>query len=290
MPTTVMILRNLWRLRAAVVVVSVVAVVVGSTAVYRISVLPPQLESRQYEVGVAAARVLVDTPTSDLVHVAPKGSDTLAGRATLLANLMVDGVVEEAIAKRAGLRPSELIGLAGAAAADPTAPKPGPRDYTLTTTVALDESGDQLPIIMIDTQAPDVEGAERLANAAVDGLTEYLDSQAEVQSVPEDRRLRVSGLGAAQAGVGVRGPSQMLAVVLTIVIFTIGCAVLLLVQALFRSWHVVSYSAPYDETLDLYADEPDVDTDAPLALVPGTLEIDDGDDWFDEGPIRSPAR
>src|SRR3954465_5761271 len=123
MPTTVMILRNLWRLRAAVVVVFVVAVLVGTLVGFRISLLPPSVQSRQYHVGVASARVLVDTPTSDLIDVAPKGSDTLAGRATLLANLMVDGVVEDEIAKRAGLHPDELIGVAGDSGSDPTAPK-----------------------------------------------------------------------------------------------------------------------------------------------------------------------
>jgi hypothetical protein len=291
MPTTVMILRNLWRLRAAVVVVFIVAVLVGTLVGFRISLLPPSVQSRQYHVGVASARVLVDTPTSDLIDVAPKGSDTLAGRATLLANLMVDGVVEDEIAKRAGLHPDELIGVAGDAGSDPTAPKPGPRDHVLTTGVALDTSGDQLPIITIDTQAPDVAGAERLANAAIAGLNTYLDGQAAKQSVPEGRRLRVTGLGAAQAGLGNRGPSRTMTVVLVLLLFGLGCALLLAATALLHGLHAASV----DELLDPYAQESELDEQTPLLLVPGVLEDDGvrndgGDDRADDDWLASPSR
>lgn len=287
MPTTVTILRSLWRLRAMVAVVFVVAVIAGACIGFRLSLFPPGVHSRQYEVGVASARVLVDTPTSDLIDVAPKGSDTLAGRATLLANLMVDGVVENAIAKRAGLRPDELIGVAGSAENDPTAPKPGPRDHMLTTSVALDGSGDQLPIIMIDTQAPDVKGAERLANASVAGLKAYLDSQALVQSVPQGRRLRVTGLGAAQAGVGKRGPSHMLALIVMVFIFAIGCGVVLIVQALLRDWQTASY----EEAAEPYPDASELETQAPLALVFGSPRPGDdrGDDWAEDDWLASPG-
>jgi capsular polysaccharide biosynthesis protein len=247
MPTTVKILRTLWRLRAAVAVVLLVAIVAGTAVEFRISPLPPQLQSRRYEVGVANARVLVDTPTSDIIAVAPKGSDTLAARATLLANLMVDGVVEDAIAKRAGLNPDKLIGISGSADADPTAPKPGPKDYTLTTGVALDDSGDQLPIITISTQAPDVNGAARLANAAIAGLNAYLDSQAAVQNVRPDARLRVSGLGGAQAGSVMRGPSRVMALVVMLLIFCFGCAVLLGVHAVLRDWYAPEEEQAADE-------------------------------------------
>ena len=40
---------------------------------YRISLAPPKLESRQYHVGVASARVLVDTPDSQVVDLNPEG-------------------------------------------------------------------------------------------------------------------------------------------------------------------------------------------------------------------------
>ena len=101
----VTILRELWRRRLLVAAVAFAAVLVGFLLSYRVG-LPP--EPRQYKVGVATARVLVDTPQSQVIKVDPKGSDTLGLRASVLANLMVEGEARAAIARRAGLKPRQL--------------------------------------------------------------------------------------------------------------------------------------------------------------------------------------
>src|SRR4051812_2568501 len=126
---TVTILRRLWRFRLFVALAALVAIGMGCLVVYRYS--PPlKLESRKYEVGVATARILVDTPASQVVDVAPKGSDVLGGRATLLANLMVDGEIKTAIAKKAGLAPAKLVSVSdsGASSGDAGA-VPDPRGF-----------------------------------------------------------------------------------------------------------------------------------------------------------------
>src|SRR4051795_13317546 len=104
---SVTILRELWRVRLLVAGVALFAVLAGFVVLFKV----PSFQSRRSEVGVATARILVDTPNSQVVEVAPKGSDTLGVRANLLASLMVDGVVKEAIARRAGLPPKRLIGI-----------------------------------------------------------------------------------------------------------------------------------------------------------------------------------
>ena len=78
---------------------------VGLALTYTVS-FPP--ESRKYEVSIATARILVDTPDSQVVDVAPRGSDTLGVRANLFANLMIAGKVKAIIARKAGLRPGQL--------------------------------------------------------------------------------------------------------------------------------------------------------------------------------------
>jgi hypothetical protein len=202
---------------------------------YRIS-FPPKLESRKYEVGVATARILVDTPSSQVVEVAPKGSDTLGVRANLLASLMVDGVVKTAIASRAGLRPQDLVGSTG----DDPPPPSRPRANLLTTRVMTNTAGDQLPIIEISTQSPNAAGAARLANAAIAGLRDYLDSQAAVEKVANAHRLRVSGLGGAQARQAVRGPKDVFAVAATIFVFLTLNGLILASMALIRGWRVAA--------------------------------------------------
>jgi hypothetical protein len=271
---TVTILRDLWRLRSAVVMVALLALIAGTAVIYKVSV-PADLESRRYEVGIATARILVDTPSSQVVEVAPKGSDSLGVRANLLASLMVDGVVKAAIAQRAGLPPRKLIGITEAATEpSPVAKPPSPRDFVLTTRVVTNAGGDQLPIIEVDAQAPDRAGAARLGAAAIAGLRDYLDSKAARQRIADANRLHVTGLGAPQATTEARGPSTTLAIVLAFVIFAFGCVSILAILALVRSWRAASSREELEDEA----------ATADSALHP----VDDPiDDWFDAQPRRA---
>jgi hypothetical protein len=237
---SVTILRDLWRLRRAVVIVALLALITGTTVLYKVS-FPPNLESRRYDVGLATARILVDTPSSQVVEVAPKGSDTLGVRANLLASLMADGVVKAAIARRAGLPPKELVGISEAATEPaPVSKPPGRRDFALTTRVLTNTGGDQLPIIEIEAQAPDRASAARLGSAAIEGLRDYLDTTAASQQVPDADRLQVTGLGAPQAEVSARGPGPVFAIVVMILVFGLGCGLLLLALSVARKWRAAS--------------------------------------------------
>jgi hypothetical protein len=235
----VSILRELWRMRLAVICAFLIALLVGLMVPYRPS-FPDGLKSRQYAVGVATVRLLVDTPASQVIEVAPKGSETLGVRANLLANLIVDGVVKNAIARRAGVPPAAVVAVTASAAAKAPGHAGSPRGYSLTTSVPTNTDGEQLPIIQIDTQAPDVAGAAKLADAAVAGLRSYLDSEAALQQVPDARRLRVSGLGVAQAQQAVRGPRALVGFALAGFLFVGACAAMLVVSALIRGWRAAS--------------------------------------------------
>lgn len=258
---TVTILRDLWRLRLAVVVIAVLAVLAGMALVFKL----PSLESRKYEVGVATARILVDTPSSQVVEVAPKGSDSLGVRANLLASLMADGVVKSAIAERAGLAPEKLVGITEAATEPGPVAKPaGPRDFVLTTRVLMNTGGEQLPIIEIDAQAPDRAAAAKLGGAAIEGLSDYLDSTAALQQVKDADRLKVSGLGAPQAVTEIRGPSSMMAIVAVIFIFALGCAALLGVRTLVAALRAASAREQLRGSSLVFAEELVLDSDEEL--------------------------
>jgi hypothetical protein len=233
---TVTILRGLWRQRIAVAGVFLLAVLVSITFAYRIS-FPPKLESRSYTVGVATSRILVDTPSSQVVEVAPKGSDSLGTRAGLIASLMVDGTVKSSIARRAGLQPQQFDAVSTSAAeTTPADSTPKPRSNVLKTTVVTSTTGDALPIIEIEAQAVDAESAARLAQAAVSGLQDYLNSKAALQRIPEAKRLQVTGLGSPQARDVVRGPRKIFAFALAIFVFLLGCAVIIGLSRLAGAW------------------------------------------------------
>lgn len=251
---TVTILRELWRRRLLVALVALLAIFVGLALTYRLS-LPP--ESRKYEVGVANSRVLVDTPASQVVQVAPKGSETLGPRASLIATLMVEGEVKAAIARRAGLPPRRLVAVSQAdidSGSVPASTLDDPDVNMLTTQVFANPEGDQLPIVEIEAQAPSVAGAADLASAAVSGLRDYLDSKAAAEEAKDRRRLRVTPLGAPQARLQERGPSRVLAVGSALFILIAGCAAIVGGSALARGWREAEANErgePDDLKLDL---------------------------------------
>ena len=247
----VTILRELWHRRTYVALVALLALLMGAAVAFRL----PSLESRTYVVGVANARVLVDTPRSSILEVAPKGSETLAIRANLIANLMAEGVVKDAIAKRAKLPSDKLEGVAQTATGSGSgaAEKPtsfGADAYVLTTRVIMTAEGDQLPIIDIETQAPDTAAAARLANASVAGLNDFLESKAAKEQVPEAQRLAFNSLGPAQAGEIRRGPGLPVAVLAALFVFFGGCAVMLVILALARGWRAVDEEEFLSEVFD----------------------------------------
>ena len=260
---SVTILRELWRRRAAVGLVVLAAVLVGLLISFRPG-LPP--ESRQYDVGTATARLLVDTPQSQVIKVNPKGSDTLGVRANVIANLMVEGPAKAAIAKRAGLEPSQLVGIAESELQpEMVSPKAArnPDVNLMKTRVVMDLDGEQLPLVEVRVQAPDPARATALANASVTGLTDYLNARAAAdEDLDAEKRLNVAGLGGAEATLTTRGPSPLLSVGAAIFVFLAGCAAIVLVSALAQGWREADASEE-SKVAELSADDLDLDLPTP---------------------------
>jgi hypothetical protein len=258
----VTILRELWRRRALVAVVALVSILIGLAIAYTIS-FPPQ--SRKFEVGVASGRVLVDTPDSQVVDVQPKGAGTLGIRAGVLANLMTEGDVKAAIARRAGLRPNQLragVEVDHELPAALTKASGDPNAHLLITSPAVNPDGTPLPMIDIRAQAPGPRDAAGLASAAVSGLNDYLDTKASGEDVPEVKRLQVTGFGAPEVREETRGPSRALALAVAIFAFVLGCAAIFITARLARAWRVAATA----EGAETYAVEESAEV--PPALVP----------------------
>lgn len=250
-------LRQLWRSRRLVAIVGVFALVVSVALTCKLS-LPPKPKS--YTVGIATTKVLLDTPRSQVVEVAPKGSDMLGSRASVLANLMVDGAIQADIAKRMGLPAKKLLTSTQGAPGTDTAPSLGPSSYALTTGVLTDSDLTQLPIIKIQAQAPDVAKAAKLADASVSALTDYLDAKAATETVPAGRRLRVDGLGPPEIELAHRGHGMLLGVAVALLLFVSGCGAILMISALMTAWRTAQARerAEGDRALENdFADLPD---------------------------------
>jgi hypothetical protein len=274
---TVTILRDLWRLRLCVAVVCVLAVLAGMLVLYKPS-FPPK--PRRYDVGVATAQILVDTPQSQLVQVSPAGLLLLSEQANVIATLMVDGTIKSEIAQRAGIPADELAGVTSAAIEQsssgplPVSVPPGPHSFTLATQLLTTNSGDALPIIAVNAQAPDSAGAARLANAAISGLRAYLSSKAALARIPGADRLQVSAYGPPQVVTQTRGPSSAIAFVVVIAVLLLGCAAILAALALVRGWRAASAREKLGdgELIDWDA-PPAPDEELPYGLDENTVQL-----------------
>jgi hypothetical protein len=274
---SVTILRTLWRRRLAVGGVLVVSVTIGWLLAFQPS-FPPK--ARSYSVGTATASVLVDTPKSQVVEVAPQGSDTLGSRANVLANLMIDGEIKTAIAQHVGLRPNRIVATTLSGGVTDPPPPLTARSYAMSTSVAMTSDMVELPIIRVQTQAPNVGDAIKLANAAVAGLSEYLDAKAVNETVADRRRLRVRPLGTAQGQVAVKGPRPVTGIGIGLVLFLAGCGTILALSALIRGWRAAAALERRSPETDSAPE--DAPADAPED------NVFDEHDWSAE-PLRSEA-
>jgi hypothetical protein len=187
--------------------------------------------------GTASARVVLDTARSQLIHQAPRGSETLAWRAVLLAELAGSKALTDEIAGEAGIRPNELV-VVYPELADPYLPAILPtraaevarvtsEKYILT--VRFDE---MLPIISLEAEAPNRGTAVRLVTAA----TGAIDDAGTTQAGPQIQSLVVEGAGPVRSKTIVDKPQPLLGVVLAILLFGIWSAGVAVIPRLVSAW------------------------------------------------------
>jgi hypothetical protein len=242
-------LRNLRRWRRLVAVGFVIALAIGVRTGYSIDVgVPPKLESRQYEAGIATAEVLVDSPTSLAVDVGGVSRD-IAGQATdiggvwtrahLLAGLVASNPLKDRIAKAAGVPPKRLVVIA------PTGDKPAGEDGRSASGLSFDVRRtavmdifihNSMPIVSINVQARDEALAARLATASVSELRAHLATTALDASVPEALQLEVEPLGDTSATTIVKGPRRLLAIVAALLFVLLWCTAIVVGPGLARTW------------------------------------------------------
>lgn len=244
--------------------------------------------SRSYNVGEATAQVLVDTPQSQVVgdssSMSPGGGltlETLGTQASLLAGLMVQGPIKTDIAQRAGLNPNRLIGSSAAvtvpadsgSAVGPSSVSipSGPDVFALTTQILTDSAGQNtLPIIQINTQAPDRSEAIRLANAAVAGLQAFIRSTGVAERIGIADRLSITNGGVSEATTETRGPSLLVGALVALGVLLLGCAAILWIQGVIGGTRSASEREPVGLGVALEDDVDRVPHDVvkPVALPP----------------------
>jgi hypothetical protein len=221
-----------FRLRTAFVVSLAVALI--ATFLSQYSVGPSGLHARNYVIGAASTAVLIDTPKSEVVDLSATAYDfgSLQTRADLIGNLLVSDPVKSDIARRAGIRPSQLEADSpitanvpqtfiepgsGAAATDILA---SANHYKLQV-----QADPQVPLLHFYAQAPSADAAIRLVNATVSGLEAYLGSLSKQEKLHPNTAVRIVQLGTAHGGVVNSGAPKEIAFLVFITIFAVAICV-----------------------------------------------------------------
>ncbi len=246
-------LRELFRMRIAGILCLTLGVLAAVSASYRISLSPPALATRSLEIASATSEVLVDTPYSTAVDLRQGSADieVMTTRATLLGNVIASPPVLENVAKRIGV-PAETIVAQAPLTAD--FPRPvmeagkeraskdifkNPEEYRIN--VQVDPS---VPILRVVAQAPSKLKAEQLADSAITGLQEYLDSTAGAARTPLKDRVRLERLGRSHGVVVNGGVRPQASVVAFLVVFGLTSAASMFLGRVVRGWRAAGGTEP----------------------------------------------
>ena len=121
----------------------------------------------------------------------------------------------------------------------------------LKTTIPELQSG-QIPIIHVQTQAPDPAVAGKLAEDAIAVLQDELDDVAASGDVPGARRIHIRPLGPATQTIESRGPGKIVAIFAGVFLFGFGCAVLLGLTAFIQAWRRTTAQERSSTPAELY--------------------------------------
>ena len=192
--------------------------------------------------STATTQVLVDAPSSALADI-QQSVVPLQTLATTLANFAPSPAVLNLIGQYAGLQGNQLyaegplVQNVPRTIQEPTALQRNVQIAGETTPYRLEFNADpNLPEIGIYAQAPTTAQAVKLANAAVAGLTEYVNSLATTAKVRDSRRVVIRQLGQATGSVDSPSASKTLAVLAFIGVFVLWCVLILVGERFVGAW------------------------------------------------------
>ena len=235
----VRIIVTLWQRRVWVAVVAVIAFAGAMVNVYHVGLAPPSLEKKSIEFGAAETQIMVDTPNSALVRL----SDdivTLGSRASIFSSFLSSEPVQKAISKEAGI-PEGVIAVS-ASTGTPGQTQSGKESTADQRANELIREGlgysvtfaarPQLPVIVINTQAPNGEQAVKLADAAAAGVRNFVTETQDEQKIAPGARMVVRQLGSAAGGTVNEGASKLFTMLIFTALFIIGCVLVVVCSSL----------------------------------------------------------
>jgi hypothetical protein len=236
-------------------VLALCALVAAACAVWSvctISLLPPGIAPRALDIGAATARIAVDRPKPLIGDALAKEYDyeTIQVRAVLVASLASTQPALAFIARRAGLDPADIVATSPVTSGVQTVFTEPDSERRAEQIAGADKpyrlearAGETLPAIDLYTQAPSAREAQRLADAVVPGMRDYLAAGARHEGADPAKQVELTQLGPARGAIVSGGTKLQIAGLTFIVIFAI-TGVLALAVALLRARGTTPHREP----------------------------------------------
>lgn len=245
----ILILREFWRRRRAVVAAALVAALVAAVAVYDVGVAPPSLTKKDHAEAQGEIEILIDSARSPIADVG-RDLEPLTARAGVFARYIAGGNVIRRIAETTGI-PAKQIEVAG-----PT-PLPGEAIGVPTGPLKLLPYGieiaqrDELPIVNVSTRAPTVREAQELAAATPDAIRVIVGAIQKKQRIPVKKRVTFRVLGPAQADLATEALGAKAAIGIFLVVFGLGLLLILGLPRLVEAWRSVDMEPAGQEPVEV---------------------------------------
>jgi hypothetical protein len=207
-----------------------VALVAAVLSVSRVSLLPPTIEPRQIESGTATTHFVIDSPLRGSMPsmLFPQHAEGVAKRADLLSEMIATPPVLSRIARRLGVSQDEVGAVSRSTAGVPLALSEPASEERATEILA---SGKQYrldiqarhgaPVVDVYAQAPSKRDAERLADAAVSSLRDYLAELERQTAYPGGSYPGLYRQGRAHGAVANAGAATATAVLTFLVVLVV---------------------------------------------------------------------
>ncbi len=246
-------MRELWGQKIGLTLAAFAATLAAMMVLFHVSFFPPGIHGKSLDLASASTEVVVDTPRSSIVDLRSDTYSYLAetNRALLLGNVMASRPVRNYIAINAGLPPGRIRIEAPVTPEQPrvvAAPSEQPKTSDLFRSpdeyrISV-EANPTVPILDIYSEAPTASSAERLANAAVQGLGDYLRGRAQSESTPLRDKVKLSQLGHARGEVINEGANLQLAAAVFFVVLFVACTLVIYISRVRRGWSATSDPTP----------------------------------------------
>lgn len=196
--------------RQRLLVIGCCALIALVCAVASVSNIGAKLSSRHLDVAAATTRVTIDVPRPLVTNALAQDGDfqALNKRAALVGNLMSSKPVLTRIAREARIDPSEVAAVTRittgvqSAFTEPDSERRAAQIAAARKPYQLEVQPSQtLPLLSIYTQAPSVDEAVRLANAAVPATRRYLTKLARQDGLSPAKEVSLDQLGPAQGAI-----------------------------------------------------------------------------------------